>query len=85
MPDVPKPTVDETIKAIAESLELLTLHSRENFDKLHGVMNALAEAQVRTEKAQARTDARLSNIANSLDSLVRIAESHEHRLDALEG
>ena len=78
MPDAPKSTVDETIKAIAESLELLTLHSRENFDKIHLVMNALAEAQVETEKAQARTE-------RSMASLLRIVESHEHRLDALEG
>ena len=78
MPDAPQPTVDERIKAIAESLELLTLHSRENFDRIHGVMNALAEAQVETEKAQARTE-------NAMASLLRIVESHEHRLDALEG
>ena len=69
MPDVP--TIDDRIKAIAESLELLTIHSRENFDKLHGVMNALAEAQVKNE--------------NRLDSLIRIVASHERRLDALEG
>ena len=71
MPDAPKPTIDERIKAIAESLELLTLHSRENFDKIHGIMNALAEAQVKTE--------------TRLDSLIRIVASHERRLDALEG
>ncbi len=78
MPDAPQPTVDERIKAIAESLELLTLHSRENFDRIYGVMNALAEAQVETEKAQARTE-------NAMASLLRIVESHEHRIDALEG
>ncbi len=75
MSDVP--TIDDRIKAIAESLELLTLHSRENFDRLHGVMNALAEAQVKTEEAQVRTEARL-------DSLIRIVASHERRIDALE-
>lgn len=74
MSDTPKPTLDERIAAIAKLLELLT-----------GIVNALAEAQIKTEarldrlvEAQARTDARL-------DRLIRLVARHEQKLDALEG
>ena len=65
-----KPTIDERIEAIAQSVELFIHVSRED----HAT---LAQSQIKTEKM-------IVEMVESINSLARIAHAHENRITNLE-
>lgn len=66
--------IDARIEAITHSVELLSLMQQASERKI----DRLAEAQLKTEQLMAHT-------IEAINSLARIAQSHQDRLDKLEG
>ena len=81
-------TIDERLdklterhQAFTQSLELLHLDTRENTRNIATLSLVVREVSA----AVASTSKTVSQMAASIDTLGRIAEIHEHRLDSLEG
>ena len=66
-----KPTIDERLEALAQSLELLTTLHR--------------DLEQQTAARFADTAARFADLGQFINQLAHIAEAHEQRLDRLEG
>jgi hypothetical protein len=67
----PKPTLDERIQAVVETLELVAAMQRDH------------EKQMAESAAQ--WNQRFEKVMNGLERLTHIAEAHEHRIQNLEG
>ena len=64
-------TIDERIEALTQSVELLASFHRD-------VERHLDEANTRTER-------RFDQLATAIERVLGIVESHEHRIQGLEG
>jgi len=84
MPDDPaprRPTIDERLEAINQTLELVAAMQLDNEKRLEGLTQTveLLAAVVAENTAAIKQD------AENIRALARIAEIHEHRLTHLEG
>lgn len=67
-------TIDERLERLTERHEALTQ-----------TVELVAHMQQENEKAQQKNQILLGNVMESIDSLARIAQSHERRITGLEG
>ena len=79
-----KPTIDERLdrlterhEALTQSVEMFLHETRDSHARLSATLAELAESQMKTEKM-------LGEVADSINSLARIAHAHENRLTRLE-
>jgi|NGEPerStandDraft_6_1074524.scaffolds.fasta_scaffold447624_1 hypothetical protein len=74
----PKPTIDDRIEAVVQTLELVAAMQRDNEKRL-------ADSDQRWTERAAQWDQRFEKVMNGLERLTHVAESHERRLSDLEG
>jgi hypothetical protein len=73
--------IDERIEALTHHIEVLVQRQNSHDDNL----NRLFDLQSKNEEMQARNEKMLAGLMESVNSLARIALSHENRLSDLEG
>ena len=79
MPDpTPKPTIEERLEAVVQTLELVAAMQRDNEKRI-------AESDQRWTERSAQWDQRFEKVMNGLERLTHVAESHERRRSDLEG
>jgi uncharacterized protein (DUF342 family) len=74
-------TVDERLDRLTEPMEKL----EERHQALTQSLESLAGMQRENDRRWAKTDGRFAETLQFINQLARIAETHEHRLDHLEG
>jgi hypothetical protein len=74
----PKPTIEERLGAVVQTLELVAAMHRDHEKQL-------AESDQRWNQRAAQWDARFEKVMNGLERLTHVAESHERRITDLEG
>jgi ABC-type transporter Mla subunit MlaD len=96
--DPRRPTIDERLEAVVQSLELVAAMQQDNDQEFRARFAEIAKRSAETEKRFAETGKRFAEVATTLQqiatnqerdgehilALVRIVEIHEHRLTKLE-
>jgi hypothetical protein len=67
----PKPTIEERLEAVVETLELVAAMQRDHEKAL--------------ESANRKWDERFDKLMSAVETLTQVAQSHERRLSGLEG
>ena len=76
-----KPTIDERLEALTQTVELMAAVQREGIQR-HEALNQTVEI---IAGMQRKNETLLAEVIESINSLARIAQAHERRLDRLEG
>ena len=79
-----KPTIEERLEAVTQTLELLASISKDNEERHRREMAEINAAIAENTAAIAKNRADIATDGEHIRALVRIAEIHEHRLSAIE-
>ena len=84
-------SLDERLEALVQSVELMAAMQRDNerrfqnqFDRVQNQLDEVAAQSSQHEQLFGQVALRLREVADSIDSLARIAGVHQERLDAHE-